>query len=133
MVENLSAGAAPATGRVVAMNGATLVSEALRQINPDLVAAYPITPQTILMEAFSQMVADGAVDTELVTVESEHAALSVRSCFPILSPALSRDATRRRIACSTWSIRRPSDRTRIASITRCTGAINTRPWSGPCP
>ncbi len=63
-------------GRMVAMNGGALVAEAMRQINPDVVAAYPITPQTILMEGFSQFVADGLVDTEFVTVESEHAALS---------------------------------------------------------
>ncbi|MBI2887292.1 MAG: pyruvate ferredoxin oxidoreductase [Chloroflexi bacterium] len=63
--------------RVVALNGASLVAEAIRQTDPDVVAAYPITPQTILMEAFSQMVADGRVRTELVTVESEHAAMSV--------------------------------------------------------
>lgn len=66
----------PGSGSVVALNGASLVAEAMRQINPDVVAAYPITPQTILMEAFSQFVADGRVDTEFVTVESEHAALS---------------------------------------------------------
>lgn len=64
------------TGQALAMNGATLVAQAMRQMNPDVVAAYPITPQTILMEAFSQYVADGLVNTELITVESEHAALS---------------------------------------------------------
>jgi pyruvate ferredoxin oxidoreductase alpha subunit len=48
----------------------------MRQINPDVCAAYPITPQTELMQQFASFVADGMVDTELVTVESEHSAMS---------------------------------------------------------
>jgi pyruvate ferredoxin oxidoreductase alpha subunit len=48
----------------------------MRQINPDVVAAYPITPQTSTVQTFSQYVADGLVDTEFVTVESEHSAMS---------------------------------------------------------
>ncbi|MGI6206886.1 MAG: pyruvate ferredoxin oxidoreductase [Anaerolineae bacterium] len=48
----------------------------MRQINPDVVAAYPITPQTEAVQVFSQFVADGLVDTEFVTVESEHSAMS---------------------------------------------------------
>jgi pyruvate ferredoxin oxidoreductase alpha subunit len=46
------------------------------QVNPDVVAAYPITPQTALMEEFSTYVANGLVDTELVRVESEHSSMS---------------------------------------------------------
>jgi len=49
---------------------------AMKQINPDVVAAYPITPQTPIIETFAQFVADGEVDTELIDVESEHSALS---------------------------------------------------------
>jgi pyruvate ferredoxin oxidoreductase alpha subunit len=49
---------------------------AMKQINPDVVAAYPITPQTELMQNFAQYVADGDVDTKLITVESEHSAMS---------------------------------------------------------
>ncbi|MGD8718705.1 MAG: transketolase C-terminal domain-containing protein [Candidatus Zixiibacteriota bacterium] len=49
---------------------------AMKQINPDVVAAYPITPQTELMQTFAQYVHDGDVDTELITVESEHSAMS---------------------------------------------------------
>jgi pyruvate ferredoxin oxidoreductase alpha subunit len=49
---------------------------AMKQVNPDVVAAYPITPQTELMQTFAQYVADGDVDTELITVESEHSAMS---------------------------------------------------------
>ncbi len=48
----------------------------MKQINPDVCAAYPITPATEIMQIFAQYVADGLVDTELVTVESEHSAMS---------------------------------------------------------
>ena len=58
------------------LDGANAVSQAMRQINPDVLAAYPITPQTAVVQHFSQYVADGIVDTEFVPVESEHAAMS---------------------------------------------------------
>lgn len=61
---------------LMALTGNEAAAYAMKQINPDVVAAYPITPQTELMQTFAQYVADGAVDTELVTVESEHSALS---------------------------------------------------------
>jgi pyruvate ferredoxin oxidoreductase alpha subunit len=48
----------------------------MMQINPDVVAAYPITPQTALMQKFADFVSDGDVDTELILVESEHSAMS---------------------------------------------------------
>lgn len=48
----------------------------MKQINPDVCAAYPITPATEVMQIFAGYVADGLVDTELVTVESEHSAMS---------------------------------------------------------
>ena len=60
----------------VAMMGNEVMGEAMRQINPDTVCAYPITPQTDIVQNFSQYVADGDVDTEFVTVESEHSAMS---------------------------------------------------------
>lgn len=59
-----------------ALTGGQAVAVAMKQINPDVVAAYPITPQTPIIETFAQFVADGKVDTELVNVESEHSALS---------------------------------------------------------
>jgi pyruvate ferredoxin oxidoreductase alpha subunit len=65
-----------AASRVVALTGNEAVAEAMRQIDPDVVAAYPITPQTELMHAFAQFVADGKVNTEFVLVESEHSAMS---------------------------------------------------------
>lgn len=63
-------------GKAMALEGDMVVAEAMRQINPDVVAAYPITPQTEIVQTFSGFVADGLVDTEFIAVESEHAALS---------------------------------------------------------
>lgn len=60
----------------VGKTGNEAVAEAMRQINPDVVAAYPITPQTEIVQIFSSFVANGKVDTEFVTVESEHSAMS---------------------------------------------------------
>ena len=59
-----------------ALDGNGAVAEAMRQINPDVVAAYPITPSTAIPQTFAQFVADGLVDTEFVPVESEHSAMS---------------------------------------------------------
>lgn len=60
----------------VAVTGNEAVAEAMRQINPDVVCAYPITPQTEVVQIYAQMVADGKVDSEFLTVESEHSAMS---------------------------------------------------------
>jgi len=60
----------------MALEGAQASARAMRQINPDVVAAYPITPQTAIVQTFSQYVANGEVDTEFIAVESEHAAMS---------------------------------------------------------
>ncbi len=65
-----------AKSKIRALDGAHAVAEAMRQMNPDVVAAYPITPQTAIVQTFSKFVADGLVDTEFVAVESEHAAMS---------------------------------------------------------
>ncbi len=62
--------------KALAIVGTDAVAEAMRQINPDVIAAYPITPQTAIVETYSQMVADGLVKTHLVAVESEHSAMS---------------------------------------------------------
>ncbi len=58
------------------LSGAQAASYAMKQLNPDVVSAFPITPQTDIMMEFSQYVADGEVSTELVLVESEHSAMS---------------------------------------------------------
>ncbi|MBE6527359.1 MAG: pyruvate ferredoxin oxidoreductase [Thermoplasmata archaeon] len=63
--------------RDIAINGDGAVALAWRQIDPDVVAAYPITPQTIIVEDFSKYVADGEVTTEFIDVESEHSALTL--------------------------------------------------------
>jgi len=62
--------------KIIAITGNEAVAYAIKQINPDVMAAYPITPQTALVQKFSEYVADGIVDTEFVTVESEHSAMS---------------------------------------------------------
>ncbi len=59
-----------------ALTGNEAMAEAMRQINPDVVAAYPITPVTEVVMIFASYVADGLVDTEFVAVESEHSAMS---------------------------------------------------------
>ncbi|MDH3324703.1 MAG: pyruvate ferredoxin oxidoreductase, partial [Candidatus Peregrinibacteria bacterium] len=59
------------------LDGNSSVAEALRQINPEVFGFYPITPTSYIGEKFSKFVADGKVDSEFVTVESEHAAMSV--------------------------------------------------------
>ena len=61
---------------IAAKTGNEAMAEAMRQINPDVVAAYPITPATEIAMIFAQFVADGLVDTEFVAVESEHSAMS---------------------------------------------------------
>jgi len=70
------------TGVIVAKTGNEVMAEAMRQIAPDVVAAYPITPATEVVQIFSQFVADGVVPTEYVAVESEHSAMSacIGSC-----------------------------------------------------
>ncbi len=62
--------------KIVAKTANESMAEAMRQINPDVVAAYPITPATEIVQIFSTFVADGLVDTEFVPVESEHSAMS---------------------------------------------------------
>lgn len=62
--------------KIMGLSGNEAVAHAMRQINPDVVAAYPITPQTELMHQFAEFHSDGLVKTELVLVESEHSAMS---------------------------------------------------------
>ncbi|MEW6025966.1 MAG: pyruvate ferredoxin oxidoreductase [Planctomycetota bacterium] len=62
--------------RIAALTGNNAASEAMRQINPDVVAAYPITPQTEAVEEFAEFVANGLVKTQYVPVESEHSSMS---------------------------------------------------------
>jgi pyruvate ferredoxin oxidoreductase alpha subunit len=61
---------------MIALEGNLAVAEAMRQIEPDVVAAYPITPQTEIVQKFAEFVANEQVRTEFVAVESEHSAIS---------------------------------------------------------
>ena len=60
----------------VGMEVSIAVAEAVRLADADVVAAYPITPQTHIVEHLSELVADGDLDAEFVCVESEHSAMS---------------------------------------------------------
>ena len=62
--------------KIVPLNGDAAVALAVKQSDVDVVAAYPITPQTIIVEKFSEYVADGEVETAFVCVESEHTAMT---------------------------------------------------------
>jgi len=67
---------AVAKQKVLALSGDESVAYAVKQSDVDVVAAYPITPQTIIVEKFSEYVHNGEVDTEFICVESEHSALT---------------------------------------------------------
>ena len=60
----------------VGMEGSLAISEAVKLANTDVVAAYPITPQTHIVESLAEMVANGELDAEYIPVESEHSAMS---------------------------------------------------------
>ncbi|MBM4438110.1 MAG: pyruvate ferredoxin oxidoreductase [Actinobacteria bacterium] len=60
----------------LALTGSGAAAYAMRQLDPDVVSAYPTAPQTEVVEQFSQYVADGLVRTEFVPVESEHSAMA---------------------------------------------------------
>ncbi len=62
--------------RKIALTGDAATSYAMKQIEPDVVAAFPITPQTEIVMNFSKYIADGDVDTLMIPVESEHSAMS---------------------------------------------------------
>lgn len=64
------------TNEKKALTGAEAVAHAMRQINPDVVAAYPITPQTPIMHSFCDFHANAEVTSEMILVESEHSAMS---------------------------------------------------------
>jgi pyruvate ferredoxin oxidoreductase alpha subunit len=62
--------------KIKAMAGGPAMAEAIRQIHPDVMAVYPITPQTTIIETYAKMKADGKVKTEIIQAESEHSAMS---------------------------------------------------------
>jgi pyruvate ferredoxin oxidoreductase alpha subunit len=59
------------------LNGNQTIAEATRQVDPDVIAAYPITPSTAIVETIAQFKADGLISGEFVCPESEHSAMSV--------------------------------------------------------
>ena len=58
------------------MSGNEAIAEAIRQINPDVMPAFPITPSTEIPQFVSTMIANGQIDTEFIPVESEHSSMS---------------------------------------------------------
>jgi pyruvate ferredoxin oxidoreductase alpha subunit len=74
------------------LTGAEAAAYAMRQIDPDVVPVYPITPQTPIIETFAKLVADGRAGTAIINVESEHSALSA-SIGSALSGARTMTAT----------------------------------------
>jgi len=62
--------------RRLLLTGGEAVAHAMRQIDPDVVPVYPITPQTPIIQVFAKLVANGNAHTEIVNVESEHSAMS---------------------------------------------------------
>src|SRR5919201_1877299 len=62
--------------RARVLTGGESVAHAMRQIDPDVVPVYPITPQTPIIQGFAKFVADGRASGEIVNVESEHSAMS---------------------------------------------------------
>jgi pyruvate ferredoxin oxidoreductase alpha subunit len=70
--------AAPSATRLDArlITGGEAVAEAMRQIDPDVVPVYPITPQTPMIQGFARFAAEGHAHGEIVNVESEHSAMS---------------------------------------------------------
>jgi len=60
----------------VGLEGSFAIAEAVRMVNTDVISAYPITPQTHIVERLAEMIADGELDAEFICVESEHSAMS---------------------------------------------------------
>jgi hypothetical protein len=58
------------------LSGDEVFAEGIRLACPEVISAYPITPQTIVVERLSEMVENGSLDAEFIHVESEHSALS---------------------------------------------------------
>lgn len=112
--------------QIKAITGGFAVGEAIRQVNPDVMAVYPITPQTPIVEYFAQEVADGNVDTEIIPVESEHSAMS--ACIGAAAAG-----ARTMTASSSQGIMYMLEMLPIASAMRLpiVMAVSTRAISGP--
>jgi pyruvate ferredoxin oxidoreductase alpha subunit len=64
-------------GKKIGIENSIAAADAVKMANVDVVAAYPITPQTHIVEHLAELVADGELDAEFIPVESEHSAMSV--------------------------------------------------------
>lgn len=64
------------TSKRIGIESSLAISEAVKMANVDVIAAYPITPQTHIVESLAEMVANGHLDAEYIPVESEHSAMS---------------------------------------------------------
>ena len=62
--------------KIMGLTGDEAIAYAVKQCDVDVIAAYPITPQTIMVERLSEYVHDGEINAEFVCVESEHSAMS---------------------------------------------------------
>jgi len=63
-------------GKVIPLSGNSAVAYAVKMCDVDVVSAYPITPQTTIVEKIAEFIANGELDAEMLHVESEHSALS---------------------------------------------------------
>jgi len=64
------------TSKRTGIESSLAIAEAVKLANTDVIAAYPITPQTHIVEGLAEMVANGELDAEYIPVESEHSAMS---------------------------------------------------------
>lgn len=117
---------ATAPTELLLVTGAEAAAHAMRQINPDVVPVYPITPQTPIIETFAQFVADGLCDTEIINVESEHSAMSA-------AVGASCAGARVMTATSSQGLALMLEIVYIAASMRCpiTIAVGSRALSGP--
>jgi pyruvate ferredoxin oxidoreductase alpha subunit len=110
----------------VLLTGGEAIAHAMRQVDPDVVPVYPITPQTPIVQTFSKFVADGLAHAELVDVESEHSAMSAA-----IGAALA--GARTMTATSSQGLALMAEVVYIAASMRAplTMAIGNRALSGP--
>ena len=73
----------------IGMEGSFAIAEAVKLANADVVAAYPITPQTHIVERLAELVANGELNAEYIPVESEHSAMSACLGSSAVAPELS--------------------------------------------
>ena len=96
------------------LSGNEAVAYAMKQINPDVMGAYPITPSTEIPQYFSTYVDNGEVDTLFIAVESEHSAMSTcigaeaAGCRAISATSSCRRSLSSRKSFSLWKYTQPT-------------------------